>query len=175
MLVKEGFKITDICKALNMARSSFYALIGSKRYTRNIQTEDTDDEYTIEKIKQIVTEHPYWGYRQLCAWLNHREHIKINKKKVYHLMKECALLGIKQAFTSYNNPKGNADTERFIRTLKEELIWLVGFESVEQAKQLIAHKIEEYNNRYEHSALGYLSPEEFTQVWTQQNFLIMAI
>jgi putative transposase len=39
-------------------------------------------------------------------------------------MKTCATLGITQAFTSYNNPKGNADTERLMRTLKEELLWL---------------------------------------------------
>lgn len=39
-------------------------------------------------------------------------------------MKTTADIGIKQAFTSYNNPKGNADTERFMRTLKEELVWI---------------------------------------------------
>lgn len=39
-------------------------------------------------------------------------------------MKGCATLGISQAFTSYNNPKGNADTERFMRTMKEECLWL---------------------------------------------------
>jgi putative transposase len=39
-------------------------------------------------------------------------------------MRACPTLGIQQAFTSYNNPKGNADTERVIRTLKEECLWL---------------------------------------------------
>jgi len=39
-------------------------------------------------------------------------------------MKACSNLDIHQAFTSYNNPKGNADTERMMRTLKEELLWL---------------------------------------------------
>lgn len=39
-------------------------------------------------------------------------------------MRTCATLGITQAFTSYNNPKGNVDTERPMRTLKEELLWL---------------------------------------------------
>ncbi|GAB4192632.1 MAG: hypothetical protein Tsb0015_14940 [Simkaniaceae bacterium] len=29
-------------------------------------------------------------------------------------MKSCNLLGIKQIFTSYNNPKGNAETERAV-------------------------------------------------------------
>jgi len=36
-------------------------------------------------------------------------------------LKECAVLGIKQIFTSYNNPKGNANTERYFRTYKEEV------------------------------------------------------
>ena len=34
-------------------------------------------------------------------------------------MKACRQMGIKQAFTSYGNPKGNADTERVFRTMKE--------------------------------------------------------
>jgi len=33
-------------------------------------------------------------------------------------IRACGTLGIQQAFTSYNNPKGNADTERVMRTLK---------------------------------------------------------
>jgi putative transposase len=39
-------------------------------------------------------------------------------------MEACRTLEIPQAFTSYNNPKGHADTERVIRTLKEECLWL---------------------------------------------------
>jgi len=36
-------------------------------------------------------------------------------------LKERKVLGIKQVFTSYNNPKGNANTERCFRTYKEEV------------------------------------------------------
>jgi putative transposase len=39
-------------------------------------------------------------------------------------MKACSTLGIQQAFTSDNNPKGNADPERIMRTLKEACLWL---------------------------------------------------
>jgi putative transposase len=39
-------------------------------------------------------------------------------------MKACHDMEIAPAFTSNNNPKGNADTERVFRTMKEELIWL---------------------------------------------------
>jgi hypothetical protein len=37
-------------------------------------------------------------------------------------MRTCATLGIHQVFTSDNNPKGTADTERVMRTLKEECL-----------------------------------------------------
>ncbi len=73
-----------------------------------------------------------------------------------------ALLDIEQIFTSYNNPKGNAETERMIRTIKEEVIWLEEFASYSEAKEKIGHWIEQdYNRLYPHSALGYRSPEEF--------------
>jgi len=39
-------------------------------------------------------------------------------------MKEMSTLGIQQIFRSYDNPKGNADTERVMRTIKEEVLWL---------------------------------------------------
>jgi putative transposase len=39
-------------------------------------------------------------------------------------MQACSTLGVHQAFTSDNNPKGNADTELVMRTLKEECLWL---------------------------------------------------
>jgi hypothetical protein len=41
-------------------------------------------------------------------------------------MRECRAFGIRQAFTAYANPKGNADTERLIRTIKEsscQMLW----------------------------------------------------
>ena len=77
-------------------------------------------------------------------------------------MKDMATLGIEQIFTSYDNPKGNADTERVMRTIKEEIIWLNEFSSFEEAKEKIWKWIEDDSNRlYVHSKLNYMSPEEF--------------
>jgi putative transposase len=78
-------------------------------------------------------------------------------------MRDMVTLGIEQIFTSYDNPKGNADTERMMRTIKEEIIWLNEFSSLEEAKEKIGHWIEvDYNKFYVHSELGYRSPEEFS-------------
>jgi len=70
-------------------------------------------------------------------------------------------------FTSYDNPKGNADTERMMRTIKEEVIWLHEFTSLTEAKEVIRDWIAKYNREYVHSALGYLSPLEFVQKFYQ--------
>jgi len=75
-------------------------------------------------------------------------------------MKISAHLGISQAFTSYNNPKGNADTERMIRTMKEELFWLREWSSVGELTGEVNRWIDWYNEHYLHSALGYRTPNQ---------------
>ncbi len=76
-------------------------------------------------------------------------------------MAACNTLEVHQTFTSYNNPKGNADTERFMRTLKEECLWLqewtCPFALMKALNTWLAH----YNEHYLHSALGYQSPRQF--------------
>ena len=234
----------------------------------------------LERIEAIKTEHPYWGYRRVWAWLKYREGLVINRKRVWRIMKthgllahqtvhkakrtptkskpkadrprqfwgidmtkfmvdsvgwvylvvvldwytkkivgwdialrsrtedwqralnmalvnefpdgvrdqglnlisdngsqptsrsfmaDAAKLDIKQIFTSYDNPKGNADTERVMRTIKEETIWLNDFSSFEEAWEVVGNWIEnEYNRRYVHSALGYRSPVEFERGYWQE-------
>ena len=62
-------------------------------------------------------------------------------------MTETAGLDINQIFCSYDNPRGNAETERVIRTIKEELLWLNEFGSFEEAESRIGAWIEEDYNR----------------------------
>ncbi len=84
-------------------------------------------------------------------------------------MKNMALLDIEQIFTSYNNPKGNAETERMIRTIKEEVIWLEEFASFSEARETIGRWMEQdYNHEDPHSALGYRSPVEFEALLAYQ-------
>ena len=76
-------------------------------------------------------------------------------------MQECRPLGIQQIFTSYDNPKGNADTERVIRTLKEDLVWPREWLTVEQLRCALDWWIAQYNTDYPHSAIGYQTPQQF--------------
>jgi len=76
-------------------------------------------------------------------------------------MRNCSVLGINQAFTSYNNPKGNADTERMMRTLKEELVWINEWRSPQDFFGKLDRWVEYYNNEYLHSSLKYQTPANF--------------
>jgi len=229
------------------------------------------NEAVLERIRQIKSDHPFWGYRRVWAHLHYVNGLLINKKRVYRLMKEhhltvkpnhklkakrlsgrkkprpncpdqwwgidmtkvmtengwiyivivldwytkkvvghysgmqakschwlealdkglnrqfpdgirahhlhlmsdngsqptsvsfmkaCSNLGIHQAFTSYNNPKGNADTERMMRTLKEELLWLTEWHSESELTFALDIWIEEYNESYLHSAHDYKPPNQ---------------
>jgi len=82
-------------------------------------------------------------------------------------MKACSVMGIKQAFTSYNNPKGNADTERFMRTLKEELVWINEWTTPSGFFKALDDWINHYNTGYLHSTLGYVPPCTFENNFKQ--------
>ena len=82
-------------------------------------------------------------------------------------VKACRTLDITQAFTSYNNPKGNADTERMMRTLKEELVWLQEWPTEAAFVAALDHWIPWYNEHHLHSALGYQTPNQKERTYTQ--------
>jgi len=57
-------------------------------------------------------------------------------------------------------PTGNAVAERFIRTLKEELIWLRDWQSLSELQAALAAYREEYNTGRPHQALAWQTPAE---------------
>lgn len=90
-------------------------------------------------------------------------------------MQTCDTLGIEQIWTTYDNPKGNADTERMIRTIKEEAIWPYEFSSFIQAKEHLEEKIIFYNEQWCHMTLNYQSPVEFLNNYEQTERIRLAV
>jgi putative transposase len=76
-------------------------------------------------------------------------------------MQACSTLGVYQAFTSNNNPKGNTDTERVMRTLKEEGLWLQEWTCPLAWFEALTYWINQHNGHYLHSALGDKPPSQF--------------
>ena len=88
-------------------------------------------------------------------------------------MKACRDMEITQTFTSYNNPKGNADTERVFRTMKEELLWLREWTSPFVLADALSSWIKYYNRSYLHSALGYKSPMQFEEEYQNSQVTLL--
>jgi putative transposase len=62
------------------------------------------------------------------------------------------------------NPYDNARAERFMRTLKEEEVHGANYRDLEDARSRIGEFLDQvYNRQRLHSALRYLTPEEFEQ------------
>ena len=94
-LIREGYSVKDSCKALGVSRSRYYSF---HKQGKIAITETVSNVAVLEKIKSIKTEHPFWGYRRVTAWLRHREGFLINHKRVRKIMKENELLATQTVY-----------------------------------------------------------------------------
>lgn len=76
-------------------------------------------------------------------------------------MKLMGKYGLKPEYIAPYTPEQNGVIERFMRTLKEECIWLHRFTSFAKAKRIIEAWILEYNTERPHQELGYQAPVEY--------------
>lgn len=76
-----------------------------------------------------------------------------------------AFLGIRHEFIWHHTPEQNGHVESFHRTLKKEYIWPHEFANYQQAEVVLQKARFDYNSERIHSALGYLTPDEFMELW----------
>jgi putative transposase len=73
-------------------------------------------------------------------------------------------LGIAHRRGGYRDPESQAFIESWFAKLKERCIWLHEFETLDQAREVIAAHIDHYHHR-PHSGLAYRTPAEVAQTW----------
>ena len=78
-----------------------------------------------------------------------------------HFQKELAFLGIESSPAFVRAPEGNGCAERFIRTLKENLLWVHTFETIEELRQALLAFRDTYNTTWLIERHGYLTPAAF--------------
>ena len=153
----------DMTKVMIPAYGWLYLIVALDWYTKkivgwHISESARTTQWLAALNRAVLTQFPD-GIRehgQLCLLSDNGSQPTSEK-----FMKEAAALGIKQIFASYDNPKGNADTERVLRTLKEDLVWPKEWTCPYAFREELAVWINRYNQDYPHSALAYMTPVEF--------------
>jgi putative transposase len=83
---------------------------------------------------------------------------------------------IRPSLSRRGRPTDNAKAESFFKTFKYEEVYLKEYDSIEDAQNNIEHFIERvYNTKRLHSALGYLSPNDFELQYHQNQGLLAQV
>jgi transposase InsO family protein len=81
----------------------------------------------------------------------------------HDFQREIAFLGIDSSPAFVRAPEGNGCAERFIRTLKENLLWVRSFDTVEQLRQALLEFRESYNANWLIERHGFRPPSAVRQ------------
>jgi putative transposase len=78
-------------------------------------------------------------------------------------------LGVQISMAKVGEPRENGYAERLMRTIKEEHVSLTEYRDFDDARQHLQTFIDQvYNTKRIHSSLGYLTPQEFTTRWREE-------
>jgi putative transposase len=114
----------------------------------------------LEPIRQGVRQH-FGGFAKTIARTLAVRHDHGSQYMSDHFQKELAFLGIESSPAFVRAPEGNGCAERFIRTLKENLLWVRTFETIEELRQALLAFRETYNETWLIERHGFLSPAEY--------------
>lgn len=76
-----------------------------------------------------------------------------------HFQAELAFLGIKSSPSFIASPEGNGVAERFIRTLKEQFLWVEAYDTVEGLRNALTAFRRRFNQSWLVARHGYRTPE----------------
>jgi putative transposase len=114
----------------------------------------------LEPIRQAVRQH-FGGFAQGIAKGLAVRHDHGSQYMSDHFQKELAFLGIDSSPAFVRAPEGNGCAERFIRTLKENLLWVQTFNTIEELRQALLTFRKTYNTTWLIERHGFISPAEY--------------
>jgi transposase InsO family protein len=114
----------------------------------------------LEPIRQGVVEHFGAIARDVAQGLSIR-HDHGSQYMSHDFQKEIAWLGATSSPAFVRAPEGNGCAERFIRTLKENLLWVRTFRTVEELRLALIKFRQTYNEHWLIERHGHRSPAQF--------------
>jgi putative transposase len=116
----------------------------------------------LEPIRQGVRRH-FGGFAKGRARGLAVRHDHGSQYMSEHFQQEIAFLGIQSSPAFVRAPEGNGCAERFIRTLKENLLWVGDFETIEELRHALLAFKDTYNATWLIQRHGFISPTAFRQ------------
>jgi putative transposase len=116
--------------------------------------------FVIECVKEAIRRH---GHPQI---MNSDQGSHFTSDDYINLLKKES---IRISMNGRGRFTDNAITERFIRSLKQERLYLEEFEDPRQLKRITSEYIDDYNWQRPHQSLGYKTPSDvYCPPWLAQ-------
>ncbi len=116
----------------------------------------------LEPLRQGLREH-FDGYEADLARGLVLRHDHGSQYLSDHFQEELRFLGIRSSPSFVAAPEGNGCAERFIRTLKEQLLWVEHFETVQQLRLALLAFKGRYNQKWLVERHGHRTPAAVRQ------------
>ncbi len=111
----------------------------------------------LEPLRQGIAAH-FGAYREQIAPTLALRHDHGSQFMSDHFQAELRFLGITSSPAFVREPEGNGCAERFLRTLKEQLLWVEHFSTVEELRQALLAFRERYNREWLIGRHGHRTP-----------------
>ena len=118
--------------------------------------------FNVEPLRQGLRAH-HGGYRPGVAAGCSLRHDHGSQYLSDHFQGELRFLGIRSSPSFVAAPEGNGCAERFIRTLKEQLLWVEPFETVQQLRLALLAFKDRYNQKWLVERHGHRTPAAVRQ------------
>lgn len=168
---------TDMSETITLDDGRAYVFISVDHCTgevTGIHASSTPDRWeALEPVRQGVRE-IFGGFAPgIAAGLKLR-HDHGTQYMSHDWQAEIALLGCESSPSFVRQPEGNGIAERFIRTLKENLLWIEHFNTIEELRLALQRFKDTYNDEWILERHGYLTPAQKRATLTQPLTLELA-
>jgi putative transposase len=113
----------------------------------------------LEPVRQAVREH-FGGFARGAAAGLQLRHDHGSQYVSHDFQAEIRFLGIQSSPAFVREPEGNGCSERFVRVLKENLLWVRRFDTVEELRLALLAFRQTYNQSWIIERHGYRTPAQ---------------